>query len=925
MPTTNLPQRKIVKTISYLIIGLFASIIYSYVSIEFTWFSQFNLESLIIKRWLISTLTLFFSLSLICGCLLWEKKWRLLITNEAQKKEQTSKIYGNKYTAFIILSFTINSILLTLLTRISIISLTQPSSIGHWWSIEFKYNILIFLLYFTFLSFSLLFKSILKYIQILGYCLFSYIFYRSWYLWILAINIPKTNISEPLFESDISFALSQYPAYSLILLLVIIILTITGVNGFIFFLTYSTKLSEWNTNNLTIKERNHLRPLVFLVASIGSCLLWLSRYNFLWVDNGMFSGAGWLDIRFNIPIRTTAAFSLFIFAILILLSSKYIFKRRAIRTISFGLFILSLITEIIFTPFLEWILVKPRELSLQSKYINHSIKATRKAFQLDSIKTRLLNPNNKLTKRDIDLAKSTLRNIRLWDSQPLLATNSQLQQLRVYYRFSNVAIDRYQLRPNSSERQQVMITARELDQDALPNRSKTWLNKHFVFTHGYGFTMSPVNTKAKDGLPEYFISNLGSSTKIEGNNVLGIAKNDVASAIPLGNGSLYFGILPSPYAVVPSLIQELDYPEGEVNIYNHYEGNAGIPLTNLWQRIKAAIYLREPRLLNTGSLTKNSRLLIKRGIKNRVKYLAPFLELIGDPYLIAVKPNGNNKEYSNNQYLYWIVEAYTTSRSYPYASNLPDGNPLRYIRNSAKAVVDAYTGKVKIYITEPEDPIIRGWQKLFPELFSQLNNMPKTIKEHLRVPTDLFEIKVQQLLRYHVTDPRTFYNGDDVWQVPKELYGKTQIPVDPYHITAQLGPNEKSEFLLLQPLTPIARPNLSAWLAARNDGKYYGELILLRFPSQATVLGPEQIQALINQDPEISKQFSLWDRAGSEVIQGNLLVVPVGRSLLYVEPVYLKASQGGLPTLTRVVVSDGKSIAMTKDLSEGINKLLEKN
>ena len=258
---------------------------------------------------------------------------------------------------------------------------------------------------------------------------------------------------------------------------------------------------------------------------------------------------------------------------------------------------------------------------------------------------------------------------------------------------------------------------------------------------------------------------------------------------------------------------------------------------------------------------------------------------IRDRYLVSTSVNSRDHDYQAKQNQYWIVEAYTSSRTYPYAANLPDGRPVRYLRNSVKAIVDAYSGRVHLYVSEPRDPIILGWQRLFPDLFKPLEEMPSSLREHLKVPTDLFNVQVQQLLRYHVTDPRIFYSGDDVWQVPKELYGKQQVPVDPYHITAQLGTQESSEFLLLQPLTPLARPNLSAWLAARSDGDHYGKLVLLRFPSQTPIFGPEQIQALINQDPQISQQFGLWDRAGSEVVQGNLLVVPLGKALLYVEPV----------------------------------------
>ncbi|HJO77989.1 MAG TPA: UPF0182 family protein, partial [Prochlorococcaceae cyanobacterium Fu_MAG_134] len=340
-------------------------------------------------------------------------------------------------------------------------------------------------------------------------------------------------------------------------------------------------------------------------------------------------------------------------------------------------------------------------------------------------------------------------------------------------------------------------------------------------------------------------------------------------------------------------------------------------------RIAAAVYLYEPRLLNNVSLTNKSRLLIRREVRQRLLAIAPFIEVTEDPYLVSISIEKGDSGYNSSQNQYWIVEGYTSSRSYPYAASLHNDRPVRYLRNSIKATVDAYSGRVQLYISEPRDPIILGWQRLFPDLFKPLDDMPSGLREHLKVPTDLFDAQVQQLLRYHVTDPTIFYSGDDVWQVPMELYGRQQVPVIPYHTTAQLRASEGLEFLLLQPLTPLARPNLSAWLAARSDGSNYGKLVLLRFPSQTPIFGPEQIQALINQDPEISQQFGLWDRAGSEVVQGNLLVVPLGNALLYVEPVYLRARQGGLPTLTRIVVSDGKRIAMAENLLDGLRALVK--
>ena len=551
-----------------------------------------------------------------------------------------------------------------------------------------------------------------------------------------------------------------------------------------------------------------------------------------------------------------------------------------------------------------------------------SIRATRSAFQLDGISTRFVKPRRRLTRADVQAGQATLRNIRLWDSQPLLSTNRQLQQLRVYYRFSAAAVDRYNLAASQGlGRQLAIITARELDQASLPPAARTWLNTHLVFTHGYGFTVSPVNTSSPDGLPDYFISDLGASTRVQGNAQLGITTAQVRAGIPIGKPSLYFGALVSPYAVAPTKVQEFDYPQGDENIYTHYGGSAGVPIGSAWGRLAAAIYLREPKLLMQGAITSQTRLLLRREVRQRLSRLAPFVRFEGDPYLVSLKLDKPGP-FAREQHQFWIVEGFTTSRSYPYSAAVPGDADIRYLRNSVKAVVDAYNGTAVLYVAEPHDPIIAGWQRLFPDLFQPLAAMPKALQAHIRYPQRQFELQTSQLLRYHVTDPRIFYSGDDVWQVPKELYGRSQIPVKPYHISAQLTPELPPEFLLLQPLTPLARPNLAAWLAARSDAPNYGELVLLRFPTQTPIFGPEQVQALINQNPRISQQFGLWDRAGSEVIQGNLLVVPVGEALLYVEPVYLKARNGGLPTLTRVVVSDGTRVAMETTLDRAIASLL---
>ncbi len=913
---------RLIKLFGGIFLGLLLVSTISWIQIEWLWYNQFDLLEIFNRRTIFQLIGFVISLLIIFVCYAWQKVWLTQCEFEDRETKENRRII-RFYGLSILATYSIIIVNLSLVSRFAWISLSKPFSLGYWWAepLEANWKLHIGLIAVFALILITTSKIGIRLIQILGASLFALTVAKGWGVWALGLTINDSGIKEPLFVSDISFGIGKYPAISLAFLLILQILTLTVSTSYWVHLTKSNRLSDWQAPSLSKRQRNILRPFAFLIVLTGAALIWLSRFQYLWSTEESFAGAGWLDVNYNLPLRSSAAIFFLAFGILILIPYNNKIK-RIFRTTAFFTSLLCIILEFLLSPLLQWIIVRPRELALESQYIDRAIKATRKAFQLDRIETKLINPNPTLTDSDVILGSSTLRNIRLWDSQPLLATNRQLQQFRVYYKFSNAAVDRYKLNPNSEERQQVMIAARELDQKELPDSSRTWLNRHFVFTHGYGFTVSPVNTKAKDGLPDYFISDLGKSTNIEGSKQLGITSENVRKSIPIERAALYYGTFKSPYAVAPTLLEELDYPEGDQNIFNHYSGSGGVPLTNLWQRISAAIFLKEPRLLNTGVLTKESKLLIKRDVKNRVKSIAPFLDVLGDPYLVSVDLNNQYKKYDINQKQYWIVECYTSSRTYPYSSNLPDGNPLRYIRNSVKAIVDAYNGSVILYISEKDDPIINAWKNIFPSLFAPLSSMPIGIRNHLKVPTDLFDIQVQQLLRYHVTDPRTFYNGDDIWQVPKELYGRQQVLVEPYHITAQLKSNEKSEFLLLQPLAPLARPNLAAWLAARSDGKNYGKLVLLRFPSQTTILGPEQIQALINQDPKISQQFSLWDRAGSEVIQGNLLVLPLGKALLYVEPVYLKASKGGLPTLTRVVVSDGKRIAMEENLSEGLKQLL---
>jgi uncharacterized protein len=746
---------------------------------------------------------------------------------------------------------------------------------------------------------------------------------RGWGVWSLAALTPKAGIQEPLLGADVSFAMARFPALAMLLTLALGLLLLHTAAALWGLLARPPQLSDGRFAGFSAAQLGALRLPLALAALASGAVFWLARHQLLLSTAGSVPGAGWADVHLALPLRTAAAVLAWTTAALLLLPLPRRGWRGPAVLLGGGLMLALPLLETLLLPLVQMLVVTPRELERESPYLKRSIGATRAAFQLDRISIRNVNPNPQLTREDLARSQATIRNIRLWDSQPMLATNRQLQQLRVFYRFSEPTVDRYAIGNSATAQQQVIITAREMDSSGLQPSARTWLNRHLVFTHGQGFTVSPVNTSGPDGLPEYFISDLGSNSRISGSAQLGISASEVEEAIPIGRPSLYFGTLPLPYALAPTRVREFNYPEGDENFYTHYDGQAGVPLGNPAARWAAALYLGEPRLLVEGALTPKTRLLLRREVRERVARLVPFVRFEAEPYLVSVQLDQPSGPFRPGQHQFWIVDGFTVSRSYPYSAPVPGRPDLRYLRNSVKAVVDAYEGRVALYLAEPDDPLIAGWQRLFPELFEPLSAMPEALQAHIRYPIPQFELQTSQLLRYHVTDPAIFYSGDDVWQIPKEIYGSELVPMQPYHISAQLAPNLPPEFLLLQPLTPLARPNLVAWLAARSDAPNYGQLEVLRFPSQTPILGPEQITALINQNPRISQQFGLWNRSGAEVVQGNLLVLPVGDALLYVEPVYLKARKGGLPTLTRVVVSDGTRIAMEATLAEAIEALLD--
>jgi uncharacterized membrane protein (UPF0182 family) len=532
--------------------------------------------------------------------------------------------------------------------------------------------------------------------------------------------------------------------------------------------------------------------------------------------------------------------------------------------------------------------VAPTELTRETPYLRHHITATREAWGLDSVDTRELDGEANLTLSDIRDNAPTIENVRLWDRQPLLQTFGQLQEIRTYYDFVSVDDDRYMI---DGKYRQVLLSPRELNVASLPTR--TFINEHLTFTHGMGLTLSPVNQVTVEGLPVLFIRDLPPVSDV---------------SLKVTRPQIYFGELANEYVFVGTRQREFDHPSGEANVYAAYEGTGGVPVANLLRRLILAARFGSSKILLSGDITNESRVLYYRNIAARAARALPFLTFDRDPYLVVAEDGT----------LQWILDAYTSTTRYPYSSRLPDGTS--YMRNSVKVVLDAYNGKLRAFVSEPADPLVRTWEKIFPGIFLPMDSMPPDLRLHLRYPDDLYRIQAALYTTYHMEAPEDFYHREDQWQIPVVAKGDGSVPFM-RHIVMRLPDEPREEFIYMVPFTPRGKDNLAAWMVARNDGDAYGRLRVYRLSRQTLVFGPQQIINRINQDTEVSRQVTLWDQAGSRVIRGDLLVIPIEQSLLYVQPLYLQAEGGRIPELKRVVVAYQNQVVMRETLDAALAEL----
>ncbi|EEG78074.1 UPF0182 family membrane protein [Dethiobacter alkaliphilus] len=693
----------------------------------------------------------------------------------------------------------------------------------------------------------------------------------------------STGTVDPIFSQDVAFYLFSLPFLELVYqYLMFVIITATVFCGAIYLFIQPPQ--QLGIRNLFVQRGQvHLSVLVaaaFITRALGYRL---QMYGLLLSERGATFGPGYTDIHAQLPAYWVLL-ALSVLAAAALLMNIRLKNSRLITGSIVALLVVSIVLGGVVPGAVQSFIVEPNEFNREAPYLEHNIAFTQMAFGLDQIERREFPLTGTLGYEELLANEGTLHNVRLWDYRPLGRTFNQLQSLRRYYVFNDVDTDRYMI---DGEYRQVMLSARELSVPDLPSR--TWVNERLMYTHGYGLVVSPVNEVTSQGQPNLVVRDLPVRTE-----------TDLQVDVP----QIYYGELTDNYIFTGTNTDEFDYPMGETNAFYRYEGDGGIEIDGMLRRLLFAIRFGDYRILISGELTSESRIHYERNIANRVRTLAPFLQFDEDPYLVAAEGR-----------LSWIIDAYTTSNNFPYAE--PFGG-VNYIRNSVKTVVDAYHGSVDFYVFEPEDPMIKAYAEIFPGLFKSRDEMPQSLQAHIRYPETLFKIQSQAFATYHMENPQVFYNREDQWQWPQEIYEGSSITMEPYYTIINLPQEEEPEFVLMLPYTPVIRDNMVAWMAGRSDGEHYGELIVYQFPRGELLYGPSQIEARIDQDSRISEQLTLWDQRGSSVIRGNLLVLPINGSILYVEPIYLRAETGELPELARVIVAYGERVVMERTLEEAL-------
>jgi uncharacterized membrane protein (UPF0182 family) len=705
-------------------------------------------------------------------------------------------------------------------------------------------------------------------------------------------------VTDPVFHRDVSYYVFTIPMLEMALTFVTAISFFALVMAGLIYLaraeigvTIGARSDAWRAY-VTPTAQTHL-------AVIGAVLMVAGALRYLFVDvpslliarHPVLFGATYTDLHLRRPLMQVLALVLVAGAIALIVYAR---RGRLLRglLVTVGGYVLAaiLLGGVIPTSY-QRLVVQPNELARETAQINHHLVATRAAWGVENVERRELAPGRQLTKRDVDANQVTIRNVRLWDREPLLQTYGQIQSIRTYYDFVSVDDDRYLV---NGELRQVLLAPRELNTAALPTR--TFVNEHLTYTHGMGITLGPSNQVTPEGLPTLWVKDLPPASSVP---------------ITITRPQIYFGELANDFILAPTRNREFDYPsgQGDAAVYTQYEGGTGVSVGSFWRKLLFAFRFGSMNILLSDDLTPETKVLFHRDVIERAEMALPFLRFDDDPFMVV----------TNDGRLVWMLDAYTATDRYPYAQPLANG--VNYMRNSVKVVIDAYTGTLEAYLADPGDPMIRTLGRIYDGLLRPLSEMPADLRAHVRYPVTLFGAQSAIYAIYHMTDPETFYHREDQWQIPGGTGRGTSPESFMRHIVMRLPGETQPEFILMRPFTPRQKDNLAAWMVVRNDGDQYGKLRVYSFPRQSLVFGPAQIVNRINQDTEVARQISLWDQRGSEVIRGELLVIPIEESLIYVQPLYLRAQGGQIPELKRVVVAHESQVAMEETLEAGLARL----
>ena len=713
----------------------------------------------------------------------------------------------------------------------------------------------------------------------------------QWQTWLYYLHGTPFGRVDPIVGRDIGFYLFTLPLLEGVqgLLIVLTLLTAAATLG-VYVLGDEVGLEPARGLFVSRRATRHLAvlaALLFVVLGFGA---WLQIPQLLTSTSGNMTGATYADVHARMPALWVLVGAALLSAALALWQAFTVGRLSPIAAAA-GLYMAVSVGGIAYAATIQRFVVAPNEQVRETEFITHNIEATRAAYALDGVAERPITGDAHLTRADLDSNTATLANVPLWNDRPLLDTFGQIQEIRTYYDFYAVDNDRYMI---NGQYRQIMLSARELNSASLPSR--TWINEHLTFTHGYGLTLGPVNEVTQEGLPVLFIKDLPLVSTVD---------------LQVTQPAIYFGELQNDHVFVKTKTEEFDYPRGDANVSAAYTGRGGVPLSNVFRRLMFAIRFRSTDTFFSPNLTEESRVMMYRRIAQRVARIMPSLDYDPDPYLTITDGR-----------LVWMQDAYTTSRSLSVSTAAGRGG-LNYIRNSIKVTVDAYDGTTTYHVVDPVDPIARTIGRVFPDLLKPLETMPETLRTRLRYPQQIFAIQAAMFATFHMTNPAVFYNREDQYEVPSfDSGGQQPAPMHPYYTIMKLPGEQGAEYIQMLPFTPRGKDNLAAWMVARSDGGNYGRLAVFQFPKQTVVFGPKQVAARINQDQVISPQITLWNQQGSEVIQGTLLVIPIEESLIYIRPLYLRAAGGQIPELKRVIVAYQNNIVMAETLTAALDRML---